>query len=749
MGNFKERVAWGMHSNTDIPSLAHYLKTTNARFQLKLLPRQEESSFHTEAHFPFSTVRDSNPIASMMEASIVSDAGSVIRNVFILIQKDNYHFSTDASWPATNHDIDQAWQNLFTCLADSNKTDSVLILGDQVDDNGRFLPWSPLFYCQYKQIFFHPPCPQCGLPLKLCDDDALLTRMNLKPYATSLTRYLFCPHCNDTMNTSPFYVHTRGSSDSPTLKDRHDLIREFGRMVQDGNGKTDMPCLDCDRFQECYQGDHLSDSRIVAVSFYPFFMMTFNAPSMHVLDFLPLIAGANPEDVAHRLQTEGQGDRLNPIKNSNVPDWQDSLYFFNKGPKHFLEVLYLKLGLLGQLAQLAFAGQDKFKNPDLALSLDRFWVTLADHDDMTPFLWNFQVQFIGIGGDSGQPPSPHHSAQSHALSFLASCWFSVLFMNSRQDISQINSKIEHIVNLTASKHDLDHESRDELYQSHIFSPENIFWNPDHHRGGEDATQFLTQSLDLGFLLINNSLGATSQWSPADFWEKYKRITAEIKNALFTSERENRRARVLDDNQNIHDILVRIARKWQSGMETISPGPAHDAAGLSIEEEESDRASSVAPENDLIRQTVVLTPEMFRDAPSSHAISKDHPPETSRTMRDSALSSDAIDRELEGEEALPKTRIISQRVSEDRPVPPIESGNDDIPETVIISAHAHPASQEHAPLEPVVESTQSKEPPHTDRAAPEESTEDNPSPKPVIDDVPKTMIINYKKSQGGQ
>jgi hypothetical protein len=740
-----------MHSNTDIPSLTHYLEPPDSRFQLKFLPRQEETSSHEGNYFPFSIIRDSDLLASIMEASIVSDAGSELKDVFILIQKDAYHLTKDEAWPANNLDVDQAWQNLFTYLKGSNQKYSVVTLKDQVDDNGRFLQWSPLFYCQYRQIFFQPPCPQCGFPLKLCHDDALLIRMNLKPYSTSLTRYLFCPNCNDTADKSHFYVRRRDSSDPPTLKDRNDLVRGFGRLVQDGNGHTHIPCGNCPGFQECYQGDHLSDSRIVAVSFYPFFMIALDAPSMHVLDFLPLIAGVDPDDMANRIQAEGQWNGLKYIKNFDVPASQNSPFFFNKGEKHFLEVLYVKLCLLGQLTQLVFEGLDKFKNPDLALSLDRIWVNVADQSEMMPLTWNFKLQFIGIGGDSDQPSFPYQSDQSHALSFLGSSWFAVLFMNSRQDFSNIKSEIEHITGLLTSKDGFDHKSRLQIYQSHIFSPENIFWNPDQQNEHEDINNFLRQSLDLGFLLIENSIGVTPQWSQTDFWKKYTHVTTEIKKTLFMPETDNLSARAAEVNKDIYDILVRIARKWRSEMETISPDQEEETAGLSMEEQEIDKTSSVSPEDVIIKKTVVLTPDIFREEPSSHDISEDRQPETSLTRSEPALPSDAIDHGSETAETLPETRIINQNISNDQPLPPIESRDDDIPETVIIATHEPLVSQGNSHLKPVEELTESEQitQPVSETS---EATEDETSPrkrKPEIDDVPETVIIDYKKSQGGQ
>jgi hypothetical protein len=721
-----------MHFNTDIPSLAHYLENPNACFQLKLLPRQEKDSIHERDYFPFSTIRDADPLASIIEASIVSDAGSGIKNVFILIQKDDYQITPGETWPANNRDIDQAWQNLFTYLENSDQKNSLVILKDQLDNNGRLLQWSPLFYCRYRQIFFQPPCPFCGLPLKMCDDDALLSQMNLKPYGTSLTRYLFCPRCNNTEDISHFYVRTQDVSDPEALQDQHDLIRGFGRLVQDGREHSNIPCHSCTSFHECYHGDHLSDSRIIAVSFYPFFTIVIDAPSMHILDFLSLVAGADPDDVVNRLQTENQGNRLKYIQNFATPDSQNSLLFFNKDQKHFLEVLYLKLCLLGQLSQLVFQGLDKFSYPDLALSLDRIWVKLADQGGMMPPLWNFILQYIGVDGDSHQPTLSLKPDQSYALSFLGTSWFSVLFMNSRQDFSLINSEIEKITNSAASKTGLNHESRFKINQSHIFSPENIFWNPHQHMGCKDTADFLIRSLDLGFFLIKSSFEASHQWSQTDFWKQYEHLTAEIKSALFMSEMKSPSVPVSDATKDIFDILVRIARKWRSSMETVPPETEQASIGLPIKKQETDKTNSVSPLDVLIKKTVVLTPDIFREEPTSHDIPEKLQPETRPTSREPVLSPGTVDHGSESAEALPETRIISQN---DRPLPSTEHGDEDIPKTVVVSQKDSPALQENSHEKSV-----------------EGSAGDETSPRKKIseeDNVPETVIINYKKSQGGQ
>jgi hypothetical protein len=188
------------------------------------------------------------------------------------------------------------------------------------------------------------------------------------------------------------------------------------------------------------------------------------------------------------------------------------------------------------------------------------------------------------------------------------------------------------------------------------------------------------------------------------------------------------------------------------METISPDPEQDSAGLSMEEQEIDRTSSVSPEDVIIKKTVVLTPDIFREEASSHDISEDRQPEPSLIRSEPALPSGVSDHVSEPLEDLPETRIINQNVLKDQQLPPVESRDDDIPKTVIIAPHEPLASPGNSHVKPAEESTESDQTTQRGSAAPEGSTEDETSPgirKPVIDDVPETVIIDYKKSQGGQ
>ncbi|UCH06523.1 MAG: hypothetical protein JSV55_10435, partial [Deltaproteobacteria bacterium] len=105
-----------MNYTPAIASLIHYLDSNDAEFYLKLSLNNQTGSAANQAHSPFLAIDESDPLASIFEASVVSNAGSKIKNVFLLIQKDDYHVPKEGIWPANNRDAEQAWQNLFSFL---------------------------------------------------------------------------------------------------------------------------------------------------------------------------------------------------------------------------------------------------------------------------------------------------------------------------------------------------------------------------------------------------------------------------------------------------------------------------------------------------------------------------------------------------------------------------------------------------------------------------------------------------------
>ena len=264
-----------MKNNTEMPSLLPYLEPSGAKFHLSFSLISKEPSIQEKSHSPFLNISESDPFARLIQAQFVTDAGSEIKRVFVLLQRDEYPLSEDALWPISNHDIDERWQRTFSPYSDKKQDSSVVILANQIRKDGGLSPLQSLFYCKPKQIFFHPPCPKCGLPVQQCYDDDLLTSLGLQPYSMSLMRYLFCPACFESLGQSDFFASSLKGSNSPILKDRWNLITEFGQLTEGGKPSSQFPCSHCPNCQECYGAEGLAISRIIPFSFYPFFMLIF------------------------------------------------------------------------------------------------------------------------------------------------------------------------------------------------------------------------------------------------------------------------------------------------------------------------------------------------------------------------------------------------------------------------------------------------------------------------------------------
>jgi hypothetical protein len=59
-----------MNSDRRKPSLIPYLKPTDAKFYLKLSMAAKASPYHKTSAFPFFIVSDTDPLASIMEATV-------------------------------------------------------------------------------------------------------------------------------------------------------------------------------------------------------------------------------------------------------------------------------------------------------------------------------------------------------------------------------------------------------------------------------------------------------------------------------------------------------------------------------------------------------------------------------------------------------------------------------------------------------------------------------------------------------
>ena len=738
-----------MNSSLGIPSLVHYLSATDAKFHLKISMIGHGNADHRGSSFPFLIVSDTDPLASILEAAVLSDAGTKIKRAFLLIQKDEYHLAQDEIWPVNNRDIDRAWQAYFTYLNDQNQDDSIILFKDQVGDDGKLLPWSPLLYCHHRQVFFQPPCPRCGSPLELSRDDDLLTRTGLQPYSTTLKRYLYCPQCLEARGESDFYVPSHAKSDPLILQDLRDLTSGLGQLAENGNRNANIPCVECDSLRQCFETDRLSISRITSFSFYPFYMIALPAPSIHFVDFLSLLSGAEVSDLASRHRTDGLRGRLKCLTTFGQITSQKTRFLFTEDENFFLEVLYLKLSLLGEMAQLVFSGLNTFTYPDLGLSIDRMWADVTEQSGLLPVFWNFKLRLLGFGIDSTKAPSLSKLPPSYGLYFLGAIWFYVLLVNTKQDVSKVRAEISRVTEDPDSENAIGFENVLQNFQSVVFSPENVFWDPKQKTIKKEWETLWARSLDLGFLLIQRSMSEKSQWLEAEFWQKFEALRDTLKKTLFSPEAVLAGTSPAEGDEAIHEIIVRIASKWRDGLSTGSPATEAGTDVLSTEEPAIAKADAGSSEDFVVEETVMLSPEDFREEESPDITLADKREETVLSKPENVKPAETPAAVSKIPKDLPETVIFTHNVSETEKPIPGEPRESDIPETVIISSQKPAASQADSVQKRTpgdVGSQRTKQ--NISKEGKAGQVKEKPRGKKVeADDLPETVIIDPKNPKG--
>lgn len=700
-----------MKNNIEIHSLRPYLEPDGAKFYLKFSWCYENATAQGKSRFPFLVINESDPLARLIEAQFVSDAGSEIRRVFILLQNDEYLLPRDELWPVNNKDIDQWWQRAFSSYSRKNQNSSVVVLADQISKDGGLSPLQPLFFCKPKQIFFHPPCPKCGFSLQQCYDDDILISLGLQPYSTSLKRYLFCPSCFGSAGKSDFYVFALESSDPPILKDRWDLIRECGLLAEGKNHLGQFPCPECANRHECYGSDGLAVTTIAPFSFYPFFMLIFEAMSVNAVDFLSLVSGASLEDLESHLGEKQQLGRISCLKALRRNGLVKAPFLFDSDERCFLEVLYLKLSFLGELMRTILHRLDVHKYPDMGLSIDRVWVKLPDQGGLLPLFWNFKVDLIDIGGNAVKTPFFPKLPPSHSLHFLGLVWFYTLLVNKKQGVSEVYVALGEAIEEVASNNDSTFENLINNGFNRAFFPENIFWNPEGQKEksvGKNWGHLWEESMGLGWSLLRGSLSQDFQWSKDEFWQKLESLREEIKDNLFQQSPTVGQAEPAPENKAIHEVLVRIMNKWRTDFEAekdelgktvvLSKEASEDlekTVVLSKEAaEELDKTVVLSPqeaEEQEIQETVILSPEDFRkDASHPARVEEDDIPETvviapsDKTRAFSRSSEELPPRDVAFEKEEGPLRQKLQKPEDDKKRIDGPASDDFLAETVILS-----------------------------------------------------------------
>jgi len=668
-----------MIDSSHTSSLISYFDALHGNFHLKIPMINQDEAILERTSFPFLVVTETDSLTRLIEAHFITDSGSELKKVFLFFQKDQYRLKKDELWPINNHDIENSWQQAFSFYnRGEGQFHSIITLSNQLDANGKLKPFSSLFYCKNRQIFFHPPCPQCGLPLQQCENDELLSNSGLQPYSHSLKRYLYCSSCcaSDNLN---FYVYELDYHDPSFLKDRLSLIKEFGHLSKFENSSTQFPCAKCQNHQECYVSDSLALLRIAPLSFYPFYMLIFEALSLNALDFLSLISGGTFEEIESQLKKNGELGRLSCLRSIKENGINETPFLFDSDERHFLEVLYLKLSFLGEVSKSHLSENTLFSHPDLRLSIDRIWIKLAEQGGLLPFFWNFRVKFIDISRRLNDSTSSPKLPSSESLSFLGLLWFYSLLSNKRQNNTMIHISLNDIVKQSLAK-DISYEEFIKLCSNPVFLPVNIFWEPEGKTVKPSWLPFWEKSLYLGWLLFRTSFQFDTAWSSQEFMQQLENIRKEIKNELFYEKPVDYHQISSSENEAIHSILSKILKKWHVAIE------GENKESLKDKDEESEKTvifragdlkKPVKEHEEVSSETVVVSHkfEGHEQSPSPELHSKKQGgkegaviPETiilSPRKTDGAISGSAPEsyskkRSEEDKETIPETVILSPK-----------------------------------------------------------------------------------------
>ncbi len=113
-------------------------------------------------------------------------------------------------------------------------------------------------------------------------------------------------------------------------------------------------------------------------------MLMVKGDLVNGLDFLSLMSGASFKELEDRLTEKQEPGRLNCLKVLKQKPSIQTPFFYQNEDRYFLEVLYLKLSFLGELAEALFSELDTLQCPDFGLSMDRIWVKLSDQNRLLP-----------------------------------------------------------------------------------------------------------------------------------------------------------------------------------------------------------------------------------------------------------------------------------------------------------------------------------------------------------------------------
>ncbi|MCP4117506.1 MAG: hypothetical protein GY737_19350 [Desulfobacteraceae bacterium] len=619
-------------------SLIPYIESADGGFRLEIALADARTL--EESAFPFQLVQAPRPLSRLVRAAVRTDRGATMKRLFLLIQHHGTVPPSDGLTQVTNTTIDALWQQTRIAYSDAPEKGHCFIpFPDKGEEEARPPYFKPLFFCKERHIYFHPPCPECGNELTLCRGDEQLKRAGLAMFSTSMERHLYCPGCVAAKGSSTFYKWSRQPGDAVFVKDRTDLVLDFKLLRSPGHPQCGFPCTTCSNHSECYILDRKAKERIAFFSFYPFYMLMFEACALNAVDFLALASGAPEDEVNQVLHQGGKGISL------PVP----CRFFFENDARLFLEILFVKLSFLRQVLDLLATRADRAVRPGSGFTAQSFWIEPMKETTPLPWLWNFRVAMIDLLETAHGHSGSREFSIPAFFRFFSSLWFYTLAVNKTRTFESVLRKID---TPTAAM-----EGETPL------AMDDIFWDPDrfeapreYHRFWADAVQL---GLDMKTIMGNASLGRET----ALLADRIKTLEQGIKDTLFAPTQgrpmappETKAAPGTVKNPALARMLTAILQKW----EAESTGTTEPADAIETLEEMED--------DDVLETVVLSAPKEESDLDKTVVITPDSPPSREEGLEKTMIM------------AVPKTPSPPER----GPTIKEEKGFDDLEETVILT-----------------------------------------------------------------
>jgi hypothetical protein len=511
---------------------------------------------------PFVAVDVSRPFTSVMKANVVTSTGSVVKEVFMMIARDEYQQHGNLLEDITNKTLDESWQRIIkSALSDKNG----ILFSDRTDSTGAYLPFDPVFYCIKRGAYFTPACPACSSGFDVCRDETLLREKGLASYSQSLKRYLYCPECHAQGRASIFYAASKSGDDPKDVKDRNALIQGFINLLVKADSK--IPCSLCGHRTECYGEGWLALHNIVSLAFYPFYAVLSEAGSMNALDFLQLLSGASYLEMEKSLKARGLSARLNAVASFKNSKQASSILLFEGDERAFLEILYLKLSFAADFLSSIIRGSDNLAYPDLGLGPESIWVTLPDGGGFLPAFWNFRSIYL---------KGPETEESFLMLPGAPKCYFAYIFgrlliytllSNPLAHRNEIDARLKEALNAFINKEHLDPE----VLGRGVFRPENIFYKPEGFTIREEYSDIWREALQIGVSLMLHGYAGDGGFPEEEFISSLNTLKKEIRSMLFGQGYVPLSPSGAEEelNNRIIGILDNIRKKWLESEKTAS------------------------------------------------------------------------------------------------------------------------------------------------------------------------------------